>query len=273
LKHITIIGSGAVGKSLAVALHKNGVRISGIYSLSGRTAAAAAKSCSAKHSGQLNVDSVISDIVLLAVPDSVLPDVVRTIAANRTALAGKVIVHTSGTLNSDELLQLRKRGASVGSFHPLQTFPKRRQFSDLTDCWFAVEGDAPAVNICKALAKKAGGKHFLIAKKDKTLYHIAAVFASNYQVTLFSVVEHLAETIRIPRRDLWRIFRPLIVHTMENVFSSSAAEALTGPIARGDYRTIMKHIAVLESSKSLHHLIPLYSALGVETAKLIKRKH
>jgi predicted short-subunit dehydrogenase-like oxidoreductase (DUF2520 family) len=272
VKNITIIGAGAVGRALVRSLSGTKVRIAGIYSLRGRSASAAAKQYKAERFGAFGPDSVLSEIVLIAVPDGAIPDVVQTIASSQRRLKGTVVLHTSGALTSDEFSPLKKLGASAGSFHPLQTFPKRRTPNDLTNCWFAMEGDAAAVTVCKTLAATMHARSFTLSKKDKTLYHIAAVFASNYQVTLFSVVEQLAAAVRIPRRDLWRIFRPLIVRTLENVFASSPADALTGPIARGDYRTIMKHIAALETSKSLSHLIPLYSALGVETAKLTKRK-
>lgn len=272
MKSITIIGAGAVGRSIALALFQQGARISAVYSQGGKSAKLLAKQCSADTFGAMNGAVRLSDTVIIAVPDGAIPDVVRMLEGAKRKLTGQVFLHTSGALTSDELLPLKKCGAMIGSFHPLQTFPKSRKRTEFVGNWFAVEGDPNAVKTSARLAAMTGAKHFLVPKKDKTLYHIAAVFASNYQVTLFSVVEQLAQSIRMPKRDLWRIFRPLVTRTIENVFTSSPAEALTGPIARGDYRTIMKHIAALETSKSLSHLVPLYSALGVETTKLAKRK-
>jgi predicted short-subunit dehydrogenase-like oxidoreductase (DUF2520 family) len=269
---ITIIGAGAVGRSLAIALSAGGKRLSGIYSLTGRSAALLAKKCKMKYSGRLSDAAHIASTVIIAVPDEAIADAVKLLAAVPGRLTGMTVLHTSGALTSDELQPLKKKGARTGSMHPLQTFPKHALSTALTGCWFALEGDSAAVARAAALVKNMGARHFTVAKKHKTLYHIAAVFASNYQVTLYSVVEHLAEAVKIPRRDLWRIFRPLIERTMENVLASSPAEALTGPIARGDFQTIMNHIAALESARSLEHLIPLYSALGVETAKLVKQR-
>ncbi|MFA6456512.1 MAG: Rossmann-like and DUF2520 domain-containing protein [Bacteroidota bacterium] len=273
MKRITIIGSGAVGRSLALALSQCGVVVSGIYSEHGKTAASVAKKIKAKHAGTLEEFKTDSSIIIIAVPDGRIANVARSLSLHGAGLKGKTIVHTSGALSGDELSALRRRGASVGSFHPLQTFPKSLPLTSLKNIWFAVEGDAGAVAASKSLAKSIGARTFLLTKKNKTLYHIAAVFASNYQVALFSVVEELASTLGIPRHQVWDIFRPLITQTLHNVFASSPAEALTGPIARGDYKTITKHLAVLESSKKLKHLIPLYSTLGVETAKLAKRKN
>ncbi|MEW6061323.1 MAG: DUF2520 domain-containing protein, partial [Bacteroidota bacterium] len=59
--------------------------------------------------------------------------------------------------------------------------------------------------------------------------------------------------------------------TVNNVVTTSPAEALTGPIARGDVATVTKQLQAL-STKKLHHLVPLYSALGIETARLARKK-
>lgn len=272
MKTITLIGAGAVGQSLALSLHKSSKKIEGIYSEYGRSAKLLANKVKASISGSLTKERRLGQIVIIAVPDVRINDVVDTIVSQETTLKGKIFLHTSGALTSDELSALRKKGAAVGSFHPLQTFPKGLKHSSLKNIWFALEGDAAAVTAGKSLAAALGAKYFFVPKKDKTLYHIAAVFASNYQVTLFSVVEQLAAAVKIPQRHLWSIFRPLIAETLENVFSSSPVDALTGPIARGDYKTISKHFSTLESTPKLKHLVPLYSTLGIETAKLAKRK-
>jgi predicted short-subunit dehydrogenase-like oxidoreductase (DUF2520 family) len=104
------------------------------------------------------------------------------------------------------------------------------------------------------------------------LYHASAVFASNYLVTLFSVVEEISGIIRIPKKNIWKIYSPLIFQTIHNAMNSSPAAALTGPIVRGDTETIAKHINALSIPK-LRHLALLYSALGIETTRLAKKKH
>ncbi|MFA6468078.1 MAG: Rossmann-like and DUF2520 domain-containing protein [Bacteroidota bacterium] len=273
MKSITIIGAGAVGRSLALVFSRSGVTVSGIYSEHGRSAASAAKKVKVKHFGTLEEFRADSSVIIIAVPDGRITDVSRTLASLGSGLRGKIVLHTSGALSSDELSMLRKHGASVGSFHPLQTFPKSLPVTSMKNIWFALEGDDRAISVSRSLAKIIGARTFLLTKKNKTLYHIAAVFASNYQVALFSVVEELSSVLDIPKHQLWNIFKPLITQTLNNVFATSPVEALTGPIARGDYKTISKHLAVLEASKKMKHLIPLYSTLGVETAKLAKRKN
>ena len=272
MKNFSIIGAGAVGRSIALALFYNGVKPAGVFSEHGNSASVLAKKIKARLFGTVEQLQLISDLIIISVPDDRITDVVACISAMPQSLRGKTFLHTSGALTSDILLPLKKKGASVGSFHPLQTFVKKKEHTLLKNVYCAIEGDSAANKTSKILARKMGARYFTVSKRNKTLYHIAAVFASNYQVTLFSVVEQIAAIIKIPKAHVWKIFRPLIEQTLENVFSSSPAEALTGPIARSDYQTITKHLKALESSKPLEHLVPLYSTLGIETARLAKRK-
>ncbi len=272
MKTISIIGAGAVGRSIALALFYSGVTIAGVYSKNGRTATALAKKVCAQKFGSMSNFEFLSDVVIIAVPDDMISDVAKALAKKSRSLKGKIIFHTSGALTSDELLSLKRKGASVASFHPLQTFSPSKQQTSLKDVWCAVEGDAKAITIARAIGRKLRVNVFTILKKDKTLYHASAVFASNYLVTLLSVVEEIARTINIPEKNIWNIYSSLIVQTLQNVFSSSPKFALTGPIARGDVRTVVKHIKAL-SKPTLNHLVALYSALGIETTRLVKKKH
>jgi len=272
VKSVTIVGAGAVGRSIALALFQNRVKIDGIYSESGRSAQNLAKKIRCSNFGIFDNASLTSEIVIIAVPDNQIRDVAASLAKDFGSIKNKIIFHTSGALSSDELSNLRKRKAAVASFHPLQTFSRSENQTSLNDIWCAVEGDRKAISATRAIGKKLHMNIFTIAKKDKPLYHASAVFASNYLITLLSVVEELSEHIRIPKKNIWKIYSPLILQTLHNSTSSSPAEALTGPIVRGDIKTITKHIKAL-STPSLKHLAMLYSVLGIETTRLVKKKN
>ncbi|MEW5798630.1 MAG: Rossmann-like and DUF2520 domain-containing protein [Bacteroidota bacterium] len=270
MKPVTIIGAGAVGRSIALALFYGGVKIDSIYSLHGRTARDLSKKVKARISGSRGEISDVADHVILSVPDGEITSVASTLAQRCGALNRKIILHTSGALSSSELLAVKKRGASVGSFHPMQTFPRNTRIS-FKDVWCAIEGDTRALKFAKRLAKIFHAHTFAISKEEKVLYHTAGVFASNYLVTLLSVVERIALESGIPRKNLWKIYGNIILRTVENVLVSSPADALTGPIARGDVETVTRHLEAL-STTTLNHLVPLYSALGIETARLARKK-
>lgn len=270
MKPVTIIGAGAVGRSIALALFHGGAKVDGVYSLHGNTARVLSKKVKARISGSIGEISNVADQVILCVPDGKIASVATTLAQQRHSLKNSTILHTSGALSSSELAAVKKQGAAVGSFHPMHTFPRNARIS-LKGIWCAIEGDTAALKVAKQLAKILHAQTFTISKEEKVLYHTAGVFASNYLVTLLSVVERIAAEVGIPRKNLWKIYGNIIRQTLENVLSSSPAEALTGPIARGDVETVTRHLDAL-SGKSLNHLLPLYSALGIETARLARKK-
>ncbi len=272
MKSVAIIGAGAVGRSIALALFYSGIKVAGIYSRNGRSAAAIAKKIRAKNTGKVKDFQWSADVVIIAVPDADIRTVVKEISSTARSLKGTTVLHTSGALTSDELLMVKRKGAFIGSFHPLQTFPDSKRRTSLNNIWCAVEGDISAIKVSRMLATRLGASIFEITKKQKTLYHASAVFASNYLVTLLSVVEEIAGAIHIPKKDLWKIYSPLIMQTVKNVLNSSPRAALTGPIVRGDLTTVVKHIKAL-SGPQLTHLVTLYSALGIETTRLAQKKN
>lgn len=270
MKPITIIGAGAVGRSIALALFRGGVNIDAVYSLHGRSAALLARKVQARTSGLLSEMTHLGTDTIVCVPDNEITSVAAHLVRRNTSLREKTVLHTSGALSSSELRALKKQGASVGSFHPMQTFPKGTM-TPLNNVWISIEGDSRAVKFSTLLAKIVHGNTFRISKEAKVLYHTAGVFASNYFVTLLSVVELIAKECGIPQKDIWKVYGPIVRQTLENVISTSPAQALTGPIARGDVVTVSKQLQGL-SRKKLNRLVPLYSALGIETARLARKK-
>ncbi len=154
----------------------------------------------------------------------------------------------------------------------MQTFPATRiTGKEFRGIWIAVEGDTTAVKTARRLARILQAQTIVLNKKKKIVYHIAGVFASNYLVTLLSVVEQLSTAAGIPPRDTWKIFAPIIRRTVENVAATSPRAAITGVIARKDHAVIRKHFTAL-SQHRLRHAAQLYASLGMETIRLLKRK-
>ena len=83
---------------------------------------------------------------------------------------GKIALHSSGALSSDELGVLRERGAAVGSVHPMMTFVRGSR-PELAGVSFALEGDARAVRVARSVVKDLGGTAYSIRKQDKAAYH------------------------------------------------------------------------------------------------------
>ena len=98
----------------------------------------------------------------------------------------------------------------------------------------------------------------------KPLYHAAAVFSSNYVVTLAAVAERLARDAGAGDAS-GQLFHALLANTVRNLEHQDPATALTGPIRRGDVGTVAAHLRVLSGSDRI-----LYVALAREALRLAR---
>jgi predicted short-subunit dehydrogenase-like oxidoreductase (DUF2520 family) len=80
---------------------------------------------------------------------------------------------------------------------------------------------------------------------QRTIYHAAAVVASNHLVALMAQVKALAESIGLSLED----FMPLAEQTLHDVARFGPEAALTGPASRGDMATIDAHLAAIPESE------------------------
>jgi predicted short-subunit dehydrogenase-like oxidoreductase (DUF2520 family) len=157
---------------------------------------------------------------------------------------GKVALHSSGALTSDELFVLRRRGAAVASVHPLMTFVRGSRPS-LAGVPFAVEGGTRATRISKAIVKKLQGRAFSIRKSEKAVYHAWGMFASPLLTALLAVSERVAVAAGVSRKAARARALLILRQTLANYARLGAPGSFSGPIARGDAATVRKHLKVL----------------------------
>jgi predicted short-subunit dehydrogenase-like oxidoreductase (DUF2520 family) len=191
------------------------------------------------------------DLTLLCVPDTAIRDVARGL----TPGLGWVGHVSGGTPLS--ALDPHPRRFSV---HPLQTFTRARGPEQLDGAWAAITAETNEARAAGyELAETLGLRPFDLADEDRALYHAGAAIASNYLVTLYRAASELVEAAGAPIGAL----EPLMRRTIDNDFE------LTGPIARGDWKTVERH---LESIRARHpHLEPLYRILADATEGLAVR--
>ena len=241
---IAIVGTGKLGTALALSLRSAGYPITEIVSRaakhSRKRAAALARRVGA--AARFGKNGLHADLVWLCVPDGAIVSCARSVASMQ--VEGKVVLHSSGAFSSDELAVLRKLGARVASVHPMMTFVAGVSPS-LNDVGFAIEGDREAVRVAKTIVQRLGGESFLIAKKDKALYHAWGTFVSPLVTALLASSEEVAGTAGISRTMARRWMSPIVRKTIENYANQGAARSFSGPIVRGDAATIKKHLEVL----------------------------
>ena len=183
-----------------------------------------------------------AELRLLCVPDRAIAEVARSIER------GPWVAHVSGGTPLEALAPHTLRF----SVHPLQTLTLARGPEQLDGAWGAVtaetaEGHARAL----WLAETLGLQPFVLADDRRALYHAGASIASNFLVTLYRAAAQLFEQAAAPPAALI----PLMERTIENDFE------LTGPIARGDWETVDRHLAALRGNE----VEPLYRALAEAT--------
>jgi predicted short-subunit dehydrogenase-like oxidoreductase (DUF2520 family) len=198
----------------------------------------------------VRLDADTPGLVLLCVPDRAIADVARGIAT------GPWIAHVSG---ATPLAALDPHERRFG-MHPLQSFSKTRGAEQLHGAWAAVTAETEeARTVGSWLAETLGLRPFDLDDESRGAYHAGAAVASNYLVALRAAARSLLEAAGAPPDAL----DPLIRGVVENGFE------LTGPIARGDWETVERHLEVIRAERP--ELEELYLALAAATARIAGR--
>ncbi len=196
------------------------------------------------------LDGHDAELVLLCVPDRAIPEV-----AAETQL-GPWIAHVSGATPLDALdPHVRRFG-----LHPLQSFSTALGPEQLDGAWGAVTAESDEARaVGRRLAETLGLRPFDLADDARSAYHAGAAMASNYLVTLRAAARSLLEAAGAPPEAL----DPLIRGVQDTGFE------LTGPIARGDWETVERHLAVIRAERP--ELEELYRVLAEATARVAGR--
>ena len=227
---IVVIGAGRLGRVLTRALRTAGFNVLGPLRREQSMPAA--------------------DIALLCVPDAAIA-AVAFVARPHVRLVG----HLSGATGLND---------ADFSIHPLQTFTG----SETPDVFHGVGAAIDGRNdddreVATELALTLGMNPFTVT--DRAGYHAAASFASNFVLTVLDAAEQLANAAGVENpRDM---LAPLVRRTVDNWQRQGAAEALTGPIARGDDATVARQRAASTGYTEL------FDALAAATREIADRRN
>ncbi len=243
---IAIVGSGRVGRALGSRLHELGWRIGVVVARSEASARAGVRAIGdGRAHPRLTRQVLAADIVLIATPDSAVGSVAAKLARmGGDEWRGKVVLHTSGALDRTALEPLQRRGAATGSLHPLQTFSGKAA-PPLEGLVFAVEGDLVALRTARAIARELGGVPVRLDSRNKPAYHAAAAFVAGYVLAVIESATRILMKLRFTRRQAVRALLPLVRQMLQNFERLGPRASWTGPISRGDYATVARHVAAL----------------------------
>ncbi|MBN2810184.1 MAG: DUF2520 domain-containing protein [Deltaproteobacteria bacterium] len=193
-----------------------------------------------------------AELVFLAVQDRHLAGLAENLAeslagSGRADLKGCFFAHLSGALTSEVLRPLAARAAVTFSLHPLQSVAAAANGAEaLAGSYFTFEGDERGLVVASDLVKVFGGHLVRLAAADKVLYHAAAVVSSNFFIALEEMAITLMTGIGVDAETARQMLLPLIRGSFDNLERVSPAEALTGPIVRGDDQTVAAHLAAIK---------------------------
>jgi predicted short-subunit dehydrogenase-like oxidoreductase (DUF2520 family) len=266
----SVIGAGRLGTALAFALTRRGWELEVIAD---RDPAAAREARRIIGRGVATKDMRRAvrgaTVIFLCVPDDAVEGAARKLAAMATDWTGRTVFHASGLLPAAALEALRRKGARVAALHPVQSFPEKKGSARLfRGVVWTVEGDREAVRLGMSIARKLGGRAMRLPGDSKPLYHAACSLASNALVALEAAAAELLAGAGLGRRSAARVLWPLVQGTLQNVKKLGWERALTGPVARGDARTVRRHLEAL-GTRRLESVI--YRALAVKAVELAAR--
>jgi len=223
---IIVAGPGRAGGAFAIAAENAGHRIVGVLSRTGSMA---------DRFSQLayDIDLPAADLLIIATRDDHIDSTAIRLAPFAPGVGAAV--HMSGFKSVEALTSFAQIGVGIGSFHPLQSLSDPESGArSLAGAWAGVTADQPLLDLLTDLATSLEMVPFRLLDSVKPVYHAAASAASNYVVAALDLAGSLLESASVP----FEAMAPLTRTAVSNAFAQGPRQALTGPIARGDWDTV-----------------------------------
>lgn len=258
MKRTAVLGPGRVGTALGLALTAAGYEV---VAVAGRGAASLERFVQRIPSAapmSIPAAGRAAELVVVAVPDDVLADVIRTAAREDGVAQGSRWVHVSGGHGTDVLRPVQLAGAAVAACHPAQTFPDPDTgLAALAGSSWAVTAAESDLGWARVLVTDLRGSPVTVPARSRTLYHAGLTVGANATATVVTLARDLLLGAGV--EDPGAFLGPLVTTSAGNAAESGAA-ALTGPVRRGDAGTVAAHLAELR--QTLPEAVDAYLALS-----------
>jgi predicted short-subunit dehydrogenase-like oxidoreductase (DUF2520 family) len=250
---VAVVGAGRMAQALGRLLVRAGRPVVALAGRHPERTRAAAAFVGAPPAALADAPRLASRL-LIAVSDDALTQVARTLA--EAGMSDGAALHTSGAHGPEALAPLAQAGVCCGALHPLQTVPDpERGAAALEGAFFGVTAEGPAEAWALEIVQAARGVPLRIPAERRPLYHAAAVLAGNCLVGLVDAAVMLMSTAGVEQASALRALAPLVRTSAENALALGPERALTGPVERGDWRTLERHWkALAEAPPSVREL-------------------
>lgn len=233
-KTLIIIGSGNVAQQLGPALKRCGYRIQEICSRNTNTGKALARKVNAHYSSILSEIPDTGGIVIIAVKDDAIPEVISKLPSLKNSL----VIHTSG---ATDIAVLKKKFRNCGVLWQVQTI-KARTKVDFSKVPLVIEANnSGSKKRLLQLAHSLSKKVYSLNSHQRRVLHLGAVFVNNFPNHLMFLSKDLLKKHNMP----FELFGPLILSTAQSALTDPYA-AQTGPAKRNDKKTMNAHLKLLK---------------------------
>lgn len=258
---VGVVGAGRVGAVLAAALGAAGHQVVAAAGESEASRDRIADLLPGLAPSKPTAVARACDLLLLTVPDDMLPNVVSMLAASGALREGQYVVHTSGRHGLAVLDPAAAVGARVVALHPAMTFTGTAvDLERLDGCVFGLTAGPGERAFAEGLVADLGGRATWVPEEMRTLYHAGLAHGANHLVTLVS--EAMGLLAAAGSDDPAGTLRPLLQAALDNALDSGDA-ALTGPIVRGDVQTVAAHLDDIAANQP--DTVPSYVAMARAT--------
>lgn len=266
---IGICGTGRVANALAVGLARYSAKPVMIWGRSPEHAAGLAHRTGGEAAPGLELMAGVCDMLVLAVADDAMEGIAAALGAVMDGGRAPFIFHVSGRCGLAPLEPIAREGAHVAAIHPAMTFTgdPAAELARMAGARFAVTtAHAKAAAMARDVVHALGGVAVEVAETQRALYHAALCHAANHLVTLIAgSVEALA---RAGVEEGAALLAPLVGAALGNTLERGMG-ALSGPLLRGDSRTVGGHVAALEAK--CPELLHAYRAMAHATLDALER--
>lgn len=229
---ISIIGSGALARSLFSAIRQESISCSGVYGRNPEDAVFFEDFWKTDYQEVLD-----ADILLLAIADQALSEHFELLDQYSGLLA-----HCSGATS----LQFREKYPSA-VFYPLNSFSKETVTSLRNTPIFIEACTIEGLTLLEKLALKLSDRVHKIDSDQRLALHLAAVISQNFTNHLFAQTQQWCVQNKID----FNWLKPMLTAKFHEALEISASTIQSGPAIRRDQKTLSQHRELLEGHVSL----------------------
>lgn len=264
---VGFIGAGKVGCTLAKYFSLCGMTIAGFYSRTYEHAKIASEFTQTQAFRTLS--ELVNHCECIFITTAEQQVLILWDELCQLPIQNKWIGHCSGLLTSHIFNKNKIVHPYAFSLHPLYAI------YDRFDCYTAMSGvsftlETHKNNLSKLQSFFTPLKNpiaFLPAQK-KPLYHAACVMLSNQIIALVEIGVELLYQCGLDEKFSEQAWHPLFLSNAKNIYRKGIIDALTGPVERGDIKTINQYLTVMPDE-----LKPIYQQLSTILINISRKKH